>query len=392
LRRERSGTLCEVLERAAAASPQLELVPKSRYIPEFDVMRGVAILFVIYLHAWFGPWQGVPHHEILYIHAIHLFANTAVPVFFFISGFLLPRDRSPSFGAFLVRKARRIYVPLLVWMVASLLYQVWQQDGLTGEMLKDFALFNISGQFYFVIVLLIFTVAFYFVRTWSVERLRCLAIAAFVANLATVLYYRIDLPTGGSVAAVLSYRNPLMWVFSFAVGFYIGRSEGSLAWTRKLFWPALAGMAAIYAAYIVLGERYDQYPASYFGVTVFLFGCLGFIVYPALVMAVLERAPGRAVLEPLRRLSRYSFAIYLIHQPFFLNYFADRIVSDDTRFNYDYFRLVNALFVVGAIGVIVLVVVVARVAPRFAREFMGIEPPRVPVPESPQPYAPAATR
>lgn len=369
-----------MLERATVESPQLKLAPRSRYIPEFDVMRGVAILFVIYMHSWFGPWQGVPHHELLYIHLIHIFGHSAVPVFFFISAFLLSRDRSTSFVSFFSRKARRIYVPLLFWMLASLAYQVWQQGSLTAQMLKDFALFNISGQFYFVIVLVIFFAAFYFVRGWTTPQLRWLAIAAFIVNLAMVFYYRVD-PPSSAIGGVLSYRNPLMWVFSFAFGFYIGRSQGSLEWTRKLFWPALAGMALIYASYVIAGEAFDQYPASYFGVSVYLFACLSFIVYPALLMTAMARAPGRVAAEPLRRLSRYSFAIYLVHQPFFLNYFADRVVSDNTHLNYDYFRLINSLFVVGSVGVIVFVVVVARIAPRFAREFMGVEPPRVFAPE-----------
>ncbi len=370
-----------MLERATAGTPQLELIPKSRYIPEFDVMRGAAILLVIYLHSWFGPWPGVPEHDLLYIHVIHLVAHTAVPVFFFISAFLLSRDRSVSFGSFLTRKARRIYVPLIFWMLASLAYEVWQQGGLTAQMLKDFALFNISGQFYFVIVLVIFFVAFYFVREWSTEHLRWLAMAAFMVNLGMVLYYRVDLPPGGSIGSVLSYRNPLMWIFSFSFGFYTGRSQGSLEWTRKLALPALAGMALIYAGYLILGERFGEYPASYFGVSVFLFSCLSFIVYPALIMAALKRAPLRIAVEPLRQLSRYSFGIYLIHQPFFLSFFADRIVSDNKHLNQEYFLLINSLFVVGSIGVILTVMAVARVAPRFAREFMGIEAPQAAVPE-----------
>jgi peptidoglycan/LPS O-acetylase OafA/YrhL len=375
-----------VLERVTTDSPQLEFVPKSRYFPELDIMRGTAIIFVIYLHAWFGPWQGVPHHELLYIHLIHMFGHTAVPVFFFVSAFLLSRDRSPSFGSFLARKARRIYVPLLFWMLASLAYGIWRQGGLTGQMIKDFALFNISGQFYFVIVLVIFFVAFYFVRGWNTEQLRWLAIAAFALNLAMVFYYRVE-PPRSEIGAVLSYRNPLMWIFSFSFGFYIGRSQGSLDWTRRLFWPALTGMAFIYAAYLIAGERFNEYPASYFGVSVFLFACLSFIVYPALIIAALERARGRFSLEPQRRLSRYSFAIYLVHVPFFINYFANRIVSDNTHFNQDYFLLIASIFVVAGVGATVFVIAAARIAPRFAREFMGVEPPLTIVPEPLPAYA-----
>ena len=100
------------------------------------------------------------------MHAIHLSAHTAVPVFFFISAFLLAQDSRSSFRTLLGRKARRIAVPLLFWMFASLAFRVWKEGALTSGMVKSFLLFDISGQFYFVFVLLVFTVAFHFVSDW----------------------------------------------------------------------------------------------------------------------------------------------------------------------------------------------------------------------------------
>ena len=41
-----------------------------------------------------------------------------------------------------------------------------KEGALTSGMVKSFLLFDISGQFYFVFVLLVFTVAFHFVSDW----------------------------------------------------------------------------------------------------------------------------------------------------------------------------------------------------------------------------------
>jgi surface polysaccharide O-acyltransferase-like enzyme len=63
------------------------------------------------------------------MHVIHLFAHTAVPVFFFISAFLLSRDATPTFGLFVRRKLRRIYVPLGFWAAAAFAYRAWDEGG-----------------------------------------------------------------------------------------------------------------------------------------------------------------------------------------------------------------------------------------------------------------------
>lgn len=350
-------------------------------IDEFDALRGGAILLVLFLHAVFGPWATAPRPELVTLHVLQLFANSAVPMFLFMSGFLLARDRSPRFALFLRSRLRRLVLPMMFWMLAALLFEAWQQDGISRDLLRAFAAFNISGQFYYLVVLLVLTIACYPARHWPQSRLRWLTIAAFAVNVVTIRYYE-----GRGLEdwfAVFAYRNPLVWVFAFTLGLYLGRTRGHLAFGRRATLAAVAAMIAIGAIYLAYGELGGWYPTSYFGVTVFLFGALGFVVYPAGVRALARSRAGRAVLAPMRALSPYAFGIYLVHKPFFVGWLSDRLVSDGP-FSHDYLRLVFALFVVGGAASIVFVVAADRLAPRFAALLLGVEHPRPATAEGPR--------
>ena len=133
----------------AAAPKRVVRAPRRlRRLPELDILRGVAIFAVLFLHSYFRMWPEVTEGERLALRVSHLFAHGAVPVFLFISGFLLARDRSPSFGAFVRRRLQRIAVPAAVWMTLALAYEAWRADGLSSALLRRFVLFDIEGQFY----------------------------------------------------------------------------------------------------------------------------------------------------------------------------------------------------------------------------------------------------
>lgn len=346
-------------------------------IDEFDALRGVAILFVMYLHAYFGPWSGTPESELLFLRLTHLVANSAVPLFLFMSGFLSARDRSPGFGAFFEARLRRLAVPLAFWMVCALAFEAWHAGGLTRELIRAFALFDIAGQFYYVIVLLVLAAALYPARFVADRHLKWLILAALVANVVMIVYYRTH-PLEGFWWSV-AYRNPLVWVFSFTFGLYVGRTRGDVRFSRPAIVAAGVAMALVTVLYLYIGQFGEGYPNSYFGLTVFAFAACGFIVYPAGVRALSRSESGRTVLAPFRALAPYAFAIYLVHQPYFVGELSDELISDTPLAN-DYLQLVGSLFLVGGAASIAFVVLVNRLFPRFAALMMGVEQPRRPAP------------
>jgi len=354
-----------------APGAALDVPPRSRaYFPELDVLRGAAIVFVVYLHAYFSAWGVTPRREVVAMHVIHLFAHAAVPVFLFVSGFLLAGEPPAPFRQFARRKGVALGVPLIVWMTAALAYRAWDENGLSWPLMRSFLLFDVSGQYYYLFVLAVFLFAGFFVRGWSARQLGGLAAIAFVVNLATVLYYQSSDLSG--TFATLAYRNPLSWVFFFAAGLLVARSRGTLELPHWLLAGGILTMAVILAVYLIQGEVFDYYPVSYFGLTTFLFSCLSVVVYPSLVHSLVTTRWGTVAASPLRWLSRYAFAIYLAHEPFFVGYVTNRYVSG-SALNDDYFKLMGALFAVGFATSLAFVVVVDHIAPRWLTQLVGIE-------------------
>ena len=356
-----------------ASAPAGPVTPRPERIEEFDALRGIAILFVMYLHAYFGPWSTTPPGELLFLRLTHIVANSAVPVFLFMSGFLGARDRSPTFGALIESRLRRLAVPLAFWMIAALGFEVWREGQLTSEMIRSFALFDIAGQFYYVVVLLLLIAAVYPLRHVSDEHLKWVVALAFVVNLAMIAYYQMNQLQGFWWS--IAYRNPLVWVFSFTFGLYIARTRGNVRFSGAVVAVASIAMALVTAIYVYQGIAGPGYPNSYFGVTVFLFAACGFIVYPAGLRALGETRGGRLLLTPFIALAPYAFGIYLVHKPYFVGELSDRLISDTFLAN-DYLQLVGSLFIVGGAASIVFVVVTNALFPRFSALILGVDRPR----------------
>ena len=364
--------------RTVSSIPQPSEVPSTppsaahERIGEFDALRGMAIICVMYLHAYFGPWLTMPHREWLFLNASLLVANSAVPVFLFMSGFLSARDRSTSFSMLIESRLRRVAVPLALWMLVALLWNIWVGGGLTIEMIGSFAMFNIAGQFYYVLVLLMLTAACYPLRHVDDHRLRQIVIAAFFANAAMILFYQTH-PLEGLLWS-LAYRNPLVWVFSFTFGLYIGRVRGHVRFSPAIVAAAAVAMLLDAAAYMYLGER-DGYPDSYFGVTVFLFAVCGFVVYPAALRSLDRTRIGHLLLAPFVALAPFAFGIYLVHKPYFVGKLSDYVVSGSFVSD-DYLELLGSLLLVGGTAAIAFVVITNRLFPRFSAVMLGVDAPR----------------
>jgi peptidoglycan/LPS O-acetylase OafA/YrhL len=325
---------------------------------------------VVYLHVYFSAWDGVPGREVLVLHAIHLFAHGAVPVFLFVSGLLLAKSRPTGAIDFATRKLRRIYIPLIFWMFVALAYRMATEGGLSETLIRSMLAFGISGQYYYLVVLLVLMVACFWIARMPWAGSPWVPVAAFLMNLATIAYYQHTTVAGNF--AVVAYRNPFVWVFFFSFGFYAGRRWPDLAWTERLLLPAAAAMVLISAYYFVSGQT-GEYPVSYFGVQIFLFSCCAIVCYTAVIRHLGRLRAGALLIEPFRRLSRYSFAIYLAHKPLFVVWLAGEMVNAG-RFSHDYLQLMTALFVVGFTGTVVFVLAIERIAPWFAATFVGIEP------------------
>lgn len=351
---------------APPANTGLVVSAKPRpHLQEFDVLRGAAIIAVVYLHAYFTPWPEASPRGLVALRGAHLIAHGAVPLFLFMAAYLQAAAGRETLREHLNRRAYSVWLPVILWMSAALIYRLVDQ-GPSSALWRDLLLFNISGQFYFVWLLLFFGVVFVWADRLPEGSLTPLLLAAFVVNLVTIGWYS-HLDSIGGLLSTLAYRNPLAWVFFWALGYRLGRA-GDLHASGTTTVLALAGMSLAAAIYFLRGVGSDSWPVSYFGVTVFIFSASGLLIYPRLALALLRYRP---VARPLTSLSRYAFAIYLVHMPLVMGFGTKELLGDGGAWS-NYWVLLHANVAVGLLVSLAFVREIDKASPRLARLALGI--------------------
>ena len=334
-------------------------------IREFDLLRGIAIIAVVYLHAYFTPWPEASKDGLDLLYVVHLFAHGAVPLFLFIAAYLQAAGPRETPLGHMRHRFPSVWLPVILWMAATLAYRL-----VTGthpaRAFHDLVLFDISGQFYFVWLLLVFGLLLTQVHRLSDRAVWMLAGASFIANLLMIAFYEWHGGMSG-LYATLAYRNPLAWVFFPVLGFALGRA-GMPRLPARLVAVAALGMALAAAVYVFRGVHLDSYPVSYFGVTVFLFSALGMAVYPFAATWLL-RLP--AVARPLLGLSRYAFPIYLVHLPFAMGFGTKELLGNGADWS-NYWLLLHANAAVGLFGSLAFVRETEKLSPWLGRTLLGI--------------------
>lgn len=343
----------------------MEAAPRRGRIVEFDLLRGAAIVAVVYLHAYFTPWPEAGRGGLDLLHFAHLFAHGAVPLFLFISAYLQGAGPAETPGRHLRHRFTTVWLPAMLWMGATLGYRLVTSDR-QDHVWRDLALFDVSGQFYFIWLLLFFGLVLTQAHRLSQQTLWGLTAAAFIVNLGTIAAYEWHGDISG-LYATLAYRNPAAWVFFPVLGYTLGRA-GMPRVPAKVAQAAAAGMAAVALVYLYRGIALDTWPVSYFGVTIFLFSCGGLLVYPHVAGALLGV---RTIARPLLGLSRYAFPIYLVHLPFAMGFGTKELLGNGADWS-NYWLLLHANAFVGLFLSLAFVRELDKASPRLGKLFLGI--------------------
>lgn len=339
--------------------------PRREHILEFDLLRGAAIIAVVYLHAYFTPWPEAGQDGLVLLHFAHLFAHGAVPLFLFIAAYLQGAGPVESPWRHLRHRFSSVWLPVILWMGATLVYRLLTADH-SDHVWRDLAFFDISGQFYFVWLLLVFGLVLTQGHRLSLRTLWVLTAVAFAVNLGTIAYYASQSSISG-LFATFAYRNPAAWVFFPALGYTLGRA-GIPRVRGRVALAAAGAMVLIAAIYLYRGIAFDSYPVSYFGLTIFLFSSAGMLVYPHVAAWCLGV---RSVARPLLGLARYSFPIYLVHLPFAVGFGTKELLGNGADWS-NYWLLLHANAFVGLFVSLAFVRELDKASPRLGRLLLGI--------------------
>lgn len=323
----------------------------------FDAIRGIAILMVVAIHTYRLSLEGLSGFVSLSIRQI---LNTAVPLFFALSGyFLIKKDLSSKQKAmsFLKRQIVKVYVPTLLWSLPFFFSSLIQGRDFFQSVLK--LLICGYGIYYFVAVIIQFYLLLPLVQRHKTGRWVFFSVLLSMAMIVIVTYFNIiralELPL------ILYAGSGLLWLMFFYLGVY----NSTLSSNRFL---GVAGIAVVFFLLIsdlesiFLYENYSKgvgiKPSSF---------VLSFVTIVFLMSPLVRNRYNVIICNSFKCLlefiGRRSFAIYLIH------YYVIKIMIENISFLNNYWM---SKWIASVIVVIAIVEILRLFIPSRYHRFLGI--------------------
>jgi surface polysaccharide O-acyltransferase-like enzyme len=274
----------------------------------FDVLRGLAIIGVVAIHASGTGIQFKDETLDYYLTIIwRNFWNFSVPLFLTISGYFLAKKS--FFGvrdylSFLSKQIPKVYWPLLFWSLIWLLLAVANNVSISSELLK-LVTFQSSGPYYFIAL-----IAQYYLLLPILKRLadfKGLVVCAILSFTATfVIFYlryydRIDLPL------IIYAGNIFTWLLFFVFGLYIGAGN-RIGLSNKLLLNLTICfyLLSCFETWLII-EFFNKPKEAVTAIKISSF------MYAFALIAYLFRNKDLIHSKVLKSLGSLSFGIYLIH-------------------------------------------------------------------------------
>lgn len=294
--------------------------PVRQRVEYLEVLRAVAIIAVVVIHASISEWHQLPPggsraDQLTWIGSALRFC---VPVFFMVSGVLfLAPEREVAMGSLFRKSIPRLLIPFACWSLCYALVGVYGPGGSRDS--AEFAGDALTGHFHlwFLLALTGLYLAVPILRPVVRDRRVAWYFVALALPFASVLPLLEHLPVAGEVISEVlgDMRFDLVLGYSafFILGLLLDRADLSPA---VLAWLAVGGIAGVVATGIgtLLVSAHSGEPDELF---------FDFVTPNVAVVAIalfaLARAWGRRFsLSPGWRravtlLGGYSFGIYLIH-------------------------------------------------------------------------------
>jgi peptidoglycan/LPS O-acetylase OafA/YrhL len=292
-------------------SPTNQTIPAR--LPEFDLLRSLAIIGVVIIHIT-APLDLYAHQGIFmyYLFVItHLAQRFCVPVFLIISGFFLTYKIDNQQNPNLVLKKRlfRIIPPYLFWSLFFYFFDIalGERKFNLFSLFKDLLTGSTVGSYYFVVLIIQFYVLWWLLsrlRIWSYTKLLMISLGLQILITIYLYYYLfqihyfpiIDLMYRSVAAWPLSLLTCLFLILSIVEFYVIDGSNLS---------------APINTQAGITGARLET-AISYWRISSQLYSVAFFLLIISFHKTI--SLPFR-VNQIVKRVSEYSFAIYLIHQP-----------------------------------------------------------------------------
>ena len=308
---------------------------KNFRIPAIEYIRGVSMLGVVGIHVG-SQYLANPSPNLALVALFEIATRFAVPIFFFISAFGLFYHldvKAPfDYGNFLIRRARTVLIPYIVWSIFYMLhYTVLFRDTMLLHLnvLVKYLFYGFgSYQLYFMVILLWFYLLMplwiWFVRRMTPKRLAVLLVLQIAFDYWSS-FLLAPSSIGNSLLRELVENRLNYWVMHYVFIFVLGgwlavhyeqflqllrRRRGTLS---LFFFASFVSMVGYYY-YLILVRGYDAVGAINTAHQLCPFGVVYTLAASIFLFAIFTPDAYPAAIRPLLSfLGRHSYFVYLAH-------------------------------------------------------------------------------
>ncbi len=208
-----------------------------------DAARGAAILLVVFGHGWRGLYSAGLIGDASLFEAVDRFIYAFhMPLFFFLSGFLLPGARLRSFPSSVLRNVERLIWPLALWnyIFLALVFTAGSGANTPVDASEIFVLpLPPQKHFWFLWALFLIATLVQAIRIWVPEPTRVSWVAFLIGAIGVCLLW--DMPD-----ALRPWAQPaVLYLPIYLLGAVMARLD--LTWPRSIIY-VLGAVAAFIAA------------------------------------------------------------------------------------------------------------------------------------------------
>lgn len=274
-------------------------------IDYFDMLRGLAIIGVVAIHA--SPAMDQPVDDTINFYLTILWRSIwsyCVPLFISISGYFLAKKsfyQTQDYFTFLEKQIPRVYLPMLFWSLIFLILAIRYSDTtITTEVFKLLT-FQSVGPYYFIALIIQYYLLLPILKRFANVKGLILSIAISCFTVGVIFFIRYYLAI--DVPLVIYAGNCLTWIMFFVLGLYLGQDKQ-------------IKVSNIVLIAFILGFYLLSCLETYFLLTWFnkpIANKLSSFFYAFSLIIYLFKNKGSIESNALKKLGKISFGIYLIH-------------------------------------------------------------------------------
>lgn len=318
------------------------------FAKELDVYAGIAIIFVVLIHAnafFLTEILSVKKYTEagLLLTLVDQIVHVAVPMFIFIAGFKYQlSNKKDSYKLFVKKRLAKVIVPFLivscVFILADGIHSYFAETasitGLLSNALVNFAKiffgYNIAYQLWYIPMYLFVVLTYPLVTRYLRKQITRFVLFGAVSTVYILLSSFTDVFRG--------YAYPFSFVYYFVffeLGCYVGSTNKLVPSKQNMLF--LSYLLVLVTSVFTASSNFDSV------ITDLFFTPLSVVAFYYVSRLVKEN-------RTLASLGRYSFYIFLLHEPLFVTGLSDLIKRSGWYAGYPITLLVSVVAILVSIG------------------------------------------